>query len=160
MTENLPDAEQNVTDDLVRSLNKIPSYLLTRIAHRHNKNVRDALKAVGLTTTAARVLVSLAIFTRLSVSDLCVYAVAEQPTMSRTLEKLAADGLIVSAAGPEDNRVRMIELTPDGEALYRRVWPVVSEHNERMMRGISDEDRLHMLRTLSRMLNNTRKNPL
>lgn len=146
--------------DLARSLNEIPSYLLTRIAHRHNKNVRDALKAVGLTTIATRVLVSLAVFKTLSVSDLCVYAVAEQPTMSRALDKLEAEGLIQSKAGASDSRVRMIQLTEQGEALYRRVWPVVSEHNERMMRGISEEDRLQMLSTLTRMLNNTRKNPL
>lgn len=146
--------------DLARSLNEIPSYLLTRIAHRHNKNVRDALKAVGLTTIATRVLVSLAVFKTLSVSDLCVYAVAEQPTMSRALDKLEADGVIQSKAGAADSRVRMIELTEQGEALYRRVWPVVTEHNERMMRGISEQDRQQMLSTLTRMLNNTRKNPL
>lgn len=160
MTQKLTCEEANNTDDLVRSLNEIPSYLLTRIAHRHNKNVHDALKAVGLTTIATRVVVSLAIFGSLSVSDLCVYAVAEQPTMSRALNRLEMDGLVVSQQGPEDSRVRMIQLTPAGEALSRRVWPVVSEHNERMMRGISDEDRQHLLRTLTRMLNNTRKNPL
>ncbi|MEZ5714900.1 MAG: MarR family winged helix-turn-helix transcriptional regulator [Paracoccaceae bacterium] len=152
--QTVPEAEA-----LVGSLNEIPSYLLNRIAHRYNKNVRDALKAAGLTTIATRVLVSLAVFKELSVNDLCIYAVAEQPTMSRALDKMEAEGLVFRNAGTSDNRTRIVSLTEAGEALYRKIWPVMAKQNERMMQGIPAEDRKVVLRSLAQMLDNIRENP-
>ena len=159
MTE-MPEIDATTeTDHLVASLNEIPSYLLNRISHRYNKNVRDALKAAGLTTIATRVLVSLAVFEELSVNDLCVYAIAEQPTMSRALDRMEAEGLVTRHAGDSDSRTRIVRLTPEGKALYRRIWPVMASQNEHMMQGIPKEDRKVVLRTLAQMLENIRKNP-
>ncbi|PIE10375.1 MAG: MarR family transcriptional regulator [Rhodobacterales bacterium] len=152
--------DTNAKTPPVKSLTEIPSYLLIRVSHRYNKNMRDALKASGLTTVATRVLVSLAVFKELSVNDLCVYAVAEQPTMSRALDKMEAEGLVTRQAGSEDSRTRIVRLSPAGSALCTDIWPVMAEQNERMMRGIPAEDRAVLLRTMAKMLENIRKNPI
>ena len=96
-------------------LKELPSYLLNRISHRYNKNTHEALKAAGLTTITTRVLVSLKMFGPLSVGELCVHAIAEQPTMSRALDRLEAERLVRRAASDEDSRMRVVRLTAAGE---------------------------------------------
>lgn len=145
---------------MIASLNEIPSYLLNRITHRYNRNVREALKAAGLTTISTRILITLSIFGKLSVNDLCIHAIAEQPTMSRALDRMEAEGLLTRHAGNKDGRTRIVSLTPAGEALCRKVWPVMAAENEHMMRGIPAEDREVLMRSLGRMLENIRKNPI
>lgn len=160
MPELTEPATQPQPPNIVGSLHEIPSYLLVRIAHRYNKNVRDALKQEGLTTIATRVLLSLAVFGELSVNDLCVHAVAEQPTMSRALDRMEAEGLVKRHAGSPDSRTRIVRLSEAGEALCHDIWPVMAEQNEFMMRGIPEKDRKVLMRSLARMLDNIRKNPL
>ena len=52
-----------------------------------------------------------------------------QPGITRMLDKLQSEGLVQSAAGSTDRRVRTIGLTTGGEKLVasskRRVWPRV-----------------------------------
>jgi DNA-binding MarR family transcriptional regulator len=145
-----------MTSTQPKALTGLPSYLLTRIAHRYNQTIHAELKAVGLSTIATRIIASLKIFDELTINELCVHALAEQPTMSRALDRLEADGIINRTVKDDDNRKRVIRLTPDGTALFDRIWPVTLAANEAMLDGISDGDREVTMRTLLKVLENIR----
>ncbi len=142
----------------IQTLESLHSYLLNRISHRYNKSVHKALGAVGLTTISTRILVSLKLLGGLSVNQLCVHAIAEQPTMSRALDRLEAEGLVERFASEADSRVRMVRLTGAGERKYLEIWPVIAEQNQKMMKGISEEDQEISRRVLAQMLENIRVN--
>ena len=143
-----------------KALTGLPSYQLTRIAHRYNQTIHAELKAAGLSTIATRIIASLKIFDELTINELCVHALAEQPTMSRALDRLEADGLIRRTGKDEDNRKRVVHLTPEGEALFERIWPVTQAANEAMLEGIPAEDREVTMRTLVKVLENIRVHPI
>ena len=138
----------------------LPSYLLTRIAHRYNQTIHAELKAVGLSTISTRIIASLKIFGELTINELCVHALAEQPTMSRALDRMEGDGLVRRTVKDEDNRKRVVQLTPEGAVLFERIWPVTISANEAMLSGISPEDRDVTLRTLRKVLENIRVHPI
>jgi DNA-binding MarR family transcriptional regulator len=146
--------------DKPTALTGLPSYLLTRIAHRYNQTIHAELKAVGLSTISTRIIASLKIFDELTINELCVHALAEQPTMSRALDRLESDGVIKRKVKDEDNRKRVVRLTKDGEALFERIWPVTLSANDAMFQGISDEDRDATMRTLLKVLENIRVHPI
>lgn len=141
-------------------LGNITSYLLNRIVHRYNQSVKADIKGAGLTTVATRIIVSLKVYGQMTVNELCVHAIAEQPAMSRALDKLEAEGRITRRVSEEDSRSRVVELTESGAALYEQVWPVLTGANEKMLKGISPEDREALQRILMTVLKNIRKNPI
>ena len=143
-----------------QSLTGLPSYLITRIAHRYNQTTHGELKEIGLSTISTRILASLKIFDELTINELCVHALAEQPTMSRALDRLATDGLILRTVKDEDNRMRVVKLTDEGEKIVTKIWPVMFNANEAMLRGISDADREVTVRTLRSVLENIRVHPI
>ena len=142
----------------IQTLENLHSYLLNRITHRYNKSVHKELGAVGLTTITTRILVSLKLLGGLSVNDLCVHAIAEQPTMSRALDRLENEGLVERYADTDDSRIRMVRLTKAGEAKYHDIWPVIADQNQAMMKGISTADQETSRRVLAKMLENIRVN--
>lgn len=142
----------------IKTLENLHSYLLNRISHRYNKSIHKELGKIGLTTITTRVLVSLKVLGGLSVNELCVHAIAEQPTMSKALKRLATEGLIESYADEQDSRIRMVRLTAMGEKTYHEIWPVIAGQNQAMMDGISDTDQEVARRVLTQMLDNIRVN--
>ncbi|WP_299351095.1 MarR family winged helix-turn-helix transcriptional regulator [uncultured Shimia sp.] len=143
------DPEQQPDD-----LRGLPSYLLTRISHRYMKAIRTELKSVKLNTIATRVIAALRVFPGLTVNDLCSHTISEQPTMSHALDRLETDGLIFRKVHEDDSRIRQVYLTDKGHQMSEKVWPVILGMNNKMMQGISEEDRKTTLRTLSKMFDN------
>ena len=142
-----------------KALTGLPSYLLTRIAHRYNQTIHEELRAVGLATISTRIIASLKVFGELTINELCVHALAAQPTMSRALDRLEAEGLVQRSVKDEDARKRVVQLTPEGAALFDRIWPVTMAANERMLDGIGAQDRKELMRLLLKVLENIRVHP-
>jgi len=142
----------------VIALENLHSYLLNRISHRYNKSIHKELGKIGLTTITTRVLMSLKVLGGLSVNELCVHAIAEQPTMSKALKRLASEGLVESYSDEQDSRIRMVRLTAAGKKTYTKIWPVIAEQNNAMMDGISAADQEIARRVLTKMLDNIRVN--
>ncbi len=140
-------------------LNQLTSYLLNRISHRYNQTILAQLKDVGLTTTSARVIVCLKVHGELTINELCVHAIAEQPAMSRALDRMEEEQLVSRHVGDRDSRVRVIRLTAEGEALYDKIWPTMAIANEELLQGISQQDRDAFMRVLTQILVNIRQNP-
>jgi len=143
-----------------KALTGLPSYLLTRIAHRYNQTIQAELKAIGLSTISTRIIASLKVFDELTINELCVHALAEQPTMSRALDRLETDGIIKRTVKDDDNRKRVVRLTPEGDALFDRIWPVTLSANDTMFQDIPEADREVTMRTLLKVLENIRVHPI
>ena len=135
-------------------------YLMNRIMGRYNANMREALRAEGLTTAKMRTLAVLSVKGGLPISALAVFAVVEQSTLSRALDGLLSDGLIRREADAEDGRSFRIYLTEAGRAAFDRLWPGMAAEHDAMFAGIDEPERTAFLATLSKMLTNIRVHDL
>lgn len=75
-------------------------------------------------------------------------------SMTRTLDRLEAKGLVLRERSTTDRRVVHVVLTPEGEAVAARVPPVLAEVLNNHLRGFTREEWQLLLSMLRRMLAN------
>ena len=145
-------------DDLAtRGLDAFAPYLMNRIMRRYNQTLLARMAKYDLSIPKMRALAVLAVRDGLTVNELAVYSMAEQPTMSRTLDQLERDGLITRAVSDADSRARLCSLTDAGREMYQLTWPEMDAAEQAMFVGISERDRMQVLATLGRMLDNIKQ---
>jgi MarR family transcriptional regulator, transcriptional regulator for hemolysin len=155
----LPNASETtgVTPTLGEiGLNHFVPYLLNRISATWNANMQDALRPFGMTTTKMRTLAVLSVMPGLTINELAMHAVAEQSTMSRTLDALEEQDLIRREAPADDMRVRHIFVTESGRTLFGQIWPPMHEMYGHLFEGIDEAELRQLIRTLHKVLRNVR----
>ena len=71
-----------------------------------------------------------------------------QPTVAGIAQRLEAKGYVRAEQHPSDKRIKLIRLTPEGEALCKRSWEKMHARTEHMTTGLSEEE----IAELERML--------
>jgi DNA-binding MarR family transcriptional regulator len=100
------------------------------------------------------------IYKSLTVNEISVLAVTEQSTASRMVESMVSSGLVMREIAEEDQRRRVVALTADGEALLRKIWPIMATNYDRLIAGI-DPDEIEICgRVLAKMVENIRQNQI
>ena len=135
-------------------------YLMNRIMGRYNASLRAEMTGLGLTTAKMRALAVLSVIDRPLAGELGVFAVVEQSTLSRALDQLQADGMVLREADPGDSRAVRVSITESGRAAFETLWPHMAESYARMFRGIPDAERRAFVATLQTMLSNIRKHEI
>jgi DNA-binding MarR family transcriptional regulator len=73
-------------------------------------------------------------------------------TIAGVIDRLEARGLIERRSSAEDRRVRILFLTPAGEALLASVTPVVADMQDWLLAPLSKEDQLHFIQTMQKLI--------
>lgn len=137
-------------------LDNFSTYLMNRIMARYNATLRERIGSLGLNTAKMRALAVLSIIEAPLISELAVYSIVEKSTLSRTLDALEANGLVVRKTDPNDSRAFRVSITPDGRRMFEKVWPDMFTAYEALFKGIDEAERHAFLGTLKKMLRNTR----
>lgn len=132
-------------------------YLMNRIIGSYNGHIRKDLRALGLTTTQMRALAVLSVMDGIQIRALADYAVVEQSTLSRAVDQLQFDGLVVRAADPQDNRGTRLSITPEGRRKFEQLWPVMARSYEALFSGIEESERMAFVGTLQKILLNVKE---
>ena len=74
--------------------------------------------------------------------------------MTRLLDKLEAQGLVVRVVDPQDRRAVHVDLTPAGRALWSNVCDCGRRVHERALNGLDDTVRAHLFELLGRVRDN------
>ena len=135
-------------------------YLMNRIMGRYNASLREEMAGLGLSTPKMRALAVLSVIEGPLIGELAVYAVVEQSTFSRALDKLVTDGLVRREADANDSRATRVYITDSGRAVFETLWPHMAATYARMFRGIPDTERNALVGTLQKMLINIRKHEI
>jgi DNA-binding MarR family transcriptional regulator len=138
-------------------LQQFAPYLMNRIMGRYNASLRHDLARLGLTTPKMRSLAILTVIDGLLISQLAVYAIVEQSTLSRALDALEADGLVRRVPDPQDSRATRVQITDAGRAAFEKLWPTMRRSYDAMFAGIGAEEHAAFVATLQKMLRNIRK---
>jgi DNA-binding MarR family transcriptional regulator len=160
MNEIKPDA--NVKSEPLPRLGEIglsnfAPYLMNRIMGRYNADLRQEMSGLGLTTPKMRALAVLSVIDALPITELAVYAVVEQSTLSRALDQLTADGLVRRDPDPSDSRVTRIASPRRGRAALDQLWPSMSRDLHADVSRHSGRGAPGLRHHLQKMLKNIRK---
>lgn len=91
-------------------------YLLARASHVVSAEFHRVLRAKGVAVAEWRVLATLSGGEGESVGALAAACLMQQPTMTKTLDRMAREGLVTRGADPGDARVVRVRLTDQGAA--------------------------------------------
>jgi DNA-binding MarR family transcriptional regulator len=76
--------------------------------------------------------------------------------MSRTLDTLEGRGLVRRKPKASDLRMREVEITAEGRAMFDAFWPVMFNRYQQMFRGIGEDEFAQLANTMQRILRNIR----
>lgn len=75
------------------------------------------------------------------------------PNVTVMLARLERDGLIERVVNKEDRRERIVQITSGGRALLKRIWKEQPAQLNRVMAGLTAEERLELCRLMNKMIN-------
>ena len=123
-----------------QSIDDLLLYRLTRLLSTGSTSVIRLFEGqLGITRREWRVMASLRPGLSLLSSELAEHAQLDRARTSRAISSLVAKGLIDRQIVPSDQRKATLTLTDKGHNLYESAFPVVSELNQRLMQGLSDD---------------------
>ena len=160
LSERPPQGAENADRQSLSEigLDQFAPYLMNRIMGRYNAALRDEMAGLGLTTPQMRALAVLSVRPDMLIGELAVYAVVEQSTLSRAVEKLARDGLVLRRQDDDDSRAVRVSMTAEGQSAFDRLWPHMAASYGRMFDGIDPEEQSAFVETLQKILRNVRVN--
>lgn len=129
-------------------------YLFTQIIGRRNRDLAEDLKPLGVTVPQWRILAVLHERTGCTMNELADVTTVDRTTLTRALDRMAADGLVVRRSDARDRRNVRLSLSAAGKDAFRRVLPLVVAQNERATRGFGAGELAEFRARLQRMVRN------
>ena len=99
-----------------------------------------SLEDIRITTEQWSVLSSLWKEDKITQQQLCDLTRKDKPSMTRLLDNLQKNKLVVRVAHPSDRRINLIHLTAHGVSIKEKVMKIVSDVVDKALSGISDEE--------------------
>ena len=79
--------------------------------------------------------------------------------MSRFVDRVADAGYVRREPHPDDRRALQIAITPEGEGLLRRMWPVYARGIERHFAAVAGRSAPRLRSVFRRMADSARDDP-
>ncbi|MDY3225150.1 MAG: MarR family transcriptional regulator [Candidatus Faecousia sp.] len=76
------------------------------------------------------------------------------PTVSGLLSRLEQKGFVILETDPADRRSRRIVISPKGMQCHERMLGVICDHENRIVRGFTPEERVQFAAFLQRAIDN------
>jgi len=111
---------------------------IARTAKQLSRAFDDALVEAGASLPVWLILVSLKAKRHGMQRELAGAVGIEGPTLTHHLNRMEADGLVTRRRDPANRRIHQVELTDEGDALFRRVRGSVASFDRRLRAGFED----------------------
>lgn len=131
-----------------------PLYWITRVSRHYAMDLDRALKRVGMDLARWRVLMILQQFGPVSVSTIAEHAVIKLPTMTKTILRMAADGLVTTSPDKSDRRVTIVAVTELGAKATSKVRQQAGRLFQTAFSDVTAEESSVMTVTLKKILSN------
>ena len=129
-------------------------YLLARASAGASAQFHAVVKARGISVLEWRVLGQLASGPA-TVSMLAERALSQQPTLTKVLDRMAAEGLVVRLEDAADRRRVSVRLTEKGQRIAAELIPLAQQHEARVLAGYAPREAAVLKRALKTLIART-----
>ena len=152
------ESEQGETGEgraLALDLDEYAPFLLNAVSLAWTRQIAGVFKSdYGLGVVEWRVIAVLSAQPRIAANQICALLRMDKSAISRSLHLLSERGYLDHEANSGDLRRREWWLSESGQALFENLLVVALEAEARMLRGVSEEERLGFLSVMRRFLSN------
>lgn len=128
--------------------------VLARTAKTAGRAFEQALATAGGSQPVWQILISLKTRPVANQRELADAVGIQGATLTHHLNGMETAGLVTRRRDPDNRRVHLVTLTPDGEQLFLRLASAAIAHDERMRRGFSDAEITQLADLLHRLAAN------
>ena len=144
-TKRAGEAEPRFLDGYLPYLLAHAAWLLSGQFQRH-------LAAKGIRFSVWRLLVSLVGTNGLTIGELADELLLQQPTVTKLVDRLVADGLVTRKSSPGDRRWVIVDLTSRGTTLVRTLRKEAEQHQSAVLAAYSKSEVETLFRVLRTVL--------
>ena len=127
---------------------------LTRVSRIVSRAFDEALAEAGGSLPVWVVLISLKSGQTASQRELAGAVGIQGATLSHHLDAMESAGLVTRRRDPRNRRLHLVELTPDGDALFARLREVAFAFDQRLRAGLNEQDVDRLDALLARLRDN------
>jgi MarR family transcriptional regulator for hemolysin len=127
---------------------------LTRVSRIVSRAFDEALAEAGGSLPVWVVLISLKSGQTASQRELAGVVGIQGATLSHHLDAMESAGLVTRRRDPRNRRLHLVELTPDGDALFARLREVAFAFDQRLRAGLNEQDVDRLDALLARLRDN------
>jgi DNA-binding MarR family transcriptional regulator len=135
---------------MVEKREKSLGRLLILASRLHRARIGEKLQALGLFPGQEQALEALAAGGPMPMGELAARLSVRPPTISKTIARLSAQGLVARSAGGGDGRLVKVELTEDGRARAAAIVGLLDEVDDEMLAAFGGKDRRRLRKLLRR----------
>ena len=129
-------------------------YQLFRIVNRLTLDLKNDLRPVKMTLSRWRTLSVLNASDGRSMGELADYMVIEQAALSRIVDQMERDKLVIRRLAHNDNRVVQVFLTAAGRRMFKKIRPLELRHFAKLIKGFKQTDQQSLEASLHRLWQN------
>lgn len=133
--------------------------VLAQVARLMRRAFDERAREIGVTRPQWLVLTVLRQHEGIKQGGLADILEVEPITAGRMIDRMQDAGLVERCADPSDRRAWRLYLTARGREIVERLQPLVVETSDQALKGVSEEDKADLLRTLDTMLENLTGRP-
>ena len=109
------------------------------------------VRSLGLTPAQFDIVATLGNTPGMSTKELGEKTLITKGTLTGVVDRLADKKLVRRIASPSDGRSQIVQLTPQGEKLFARIFPAHLAHMERAFARLSQKELTGMTESLRRL---------
>jgi DNA-binding MarR family transcriptional regulator len=128
------------------------SYLLARASHTVASGFHQEVRAAGLSVLEWRVLATLSAGEPRSVGDLAEIVLAQQPTVTKLLDRMARAGTIERLPALLDRRRSLVGITPRGRAAVKHLLARSKAHEEATFAALNQSEARLLKKALRKLI--------
>ena len=117
-------------------------YLVFTAQQKLKTYLNNTLNSEGVTVTPAQAAILFLLREKdgQSMSELSHVLSMDNSTVTGLVDRLQKSGLVTRRANPDDRRISLIRITPQGVEEIKKAKPVITRVNEQIKAGLSDQE--------------------
>lgn len=127
-------------------------FLLAKASHITSNEFHQRLKQYQIPISSWRILASCWDSTR-TVGELVEMVLLNQPTVSKSLDRLAKDGLVNRIKDEDNRRQVFVSLTDKGQQLMEELIPIANTHEQQTFAHLSLDETQQLTALLQKTIN-------
>ena len=147
-----PDGSGLVSESQTFVIEDSLGYLVNRMARLMAHELGERIRPAGVAIGQWVVLLFLWARDGMTQAELSRVVAIEPPTMVRTIDRMARDGLVSRALDPDDGRLSRIYLTERGRSLRDELVPLAMAVNDAILQRLTVNEGRTLRRLLTKVL--------